>query len=168
MPRKLSDERGAQLRKLEGRMFKSFPRQLLYGVNMWQTWHCRCGGCRMVHYKGMITFKKRTLEQIYDGTIEYLSKLHLKKRLNDTGYWTNRFTAEEIAAHLQVKTHFVKQVLHKLNLEGIVSQPIHKAPHDSKRDYTWGSGFRKGKCSDFKNPNGDSSWAADIYVYLKG
>lgn len=43
-------------------------------------------------------------------------------------------TVEDIAAQLQVKPHFVKQVFQKLNVEGILHQPTHRIPHDSNRD----------------------------------
>jgi predicted transcriptional regulator len=50
---------------------------------------------------------------------------------------------------LKVQTHHIRQILHKLNLEGLVSQKKNKAPHDSKRDF-WGGH--------------DSSWMPSLYT----
>lgn len=58
-------------------------------------------------------------------------------------------TVEDIAAQLQVKPHFVKQVFQKLNVEGILDQAYHHIPHDSNRD-PWCIG-------------GYSGWASNIY-----
>ena len=63
----------------------------------------------------------------------------------------NWITAEDIAHHLQVKPHFVKQVLQQLNIEGVLHQPQHHIPHDSSRE-PYGFG-------------GYSGWAADIYYF---
>lgn len=63
----------------------------------------------------------------------------------------NWVTAEDIAHQLRVKSHAVKQVLQKLNIEGIVHQPHHHIPHDSNRE-PYGFG-------------GYSGWAADIYYF---
>lgn len=60
--------------------------------------------------------------------------------------------AEDIAYSLHVKPHFVKQVLDKLNKEGLVSQPVHRIPHDCNRDPICGPGY--------------NGWAADIYYIL--
>lgn len=57
-------------------------------------------------------------------------------------------TKEGIAKLLEVPEHQVKISFHKLNQQGILSQPSHKPPHDSKRDF-WGGN--------------DSSWAASSY-----
>lgn len=48
---------------------------------------------------------------------------------------TGIVTKEKIANELKVKEHEITNCLHKLNLEGLVSQKINEAPHDSKRDY---------------------------------
>lgn len=100
--------------------------------------HCR--HCRDKHFKGAISFKKRTDEYIYDYTRSYVSN-----RVDEG----DSFTAEGIAREILVKTHKVRQALHKLNLEGIVTQKKNHAPHDSKRDW-WHGGS-------------DSSWMASFY-----
>ena len=64
----------------------------------------------------------------------------------------NWITVEDIAAQLQVKSHFVKRVFQMLNMEGILHQAHHHIPHDSNRD-PWCIG-------------GYSGWAANIY-YLR-
>lgn len=62
-------------------------------------------------------------------------------------------TKEDIARKLEVKECQVEQVFMELNREGILSQAIHKAPHDSKRD-PWGF-----DCNYF--------WNGDIYRIRK-
>lgn len=59
----------------------------------------------------------------------------------------NWITAEDIAYALQVKVHCVKQVLQQLNIEGVLHQPTHQAPHDSPRD-PYGYGNRNAWLSD--------------------
>lgn len=59
---------------------------------------------------------------------------------------------EALSVHFNIATKYVEQTLHRLNLRGFVSQPEHRAPHDSTRDkMVWGT---------------DSSWMGDIY-YLR-
>lgn len=61
-------------------------------------------------------------------------------------------TKEDIARCLQVKEKQVEQVFMELNREGILSQAIHHAPHDSNRD-PWGF-------------DGNKWWASDLYMIL--
>lgn len=61
---------------------------------------------------------------------------------------------EDIARTLEVKECQVEQVFMELNREGYISQAIHHAPHDSKRD-PWGF-----DCNYF--------WSGDIYSIYKG
>ena len=104
---------------------------------MFTSHHCR--HCRDKHQKMKpFPIKRRTKKQVYDQTKEFIINLE-----ND------RFSAEEVAKELRVKVHLVRQALHKLNLEGIVSQKSNNPPHDSTRD-PWGYGS-------------DSSWIASIY-----
>ena len=118
---------------------------------MFTTHHCR--HCADKHIKDKpIGIKKRSMKQIYDGTLWYINNLSAIS--GRPKHWKSFFWAEEIAGYLKVKIHFVTQALHKLNLEGIVSQPTHKAPHDSNRD-PWTRG------------NGDSAWMGDIYYIRK-
>ncbi len=58
-------------------------------------------------------------------------------------------TKEGIAKLLEVPEHQVKITFHKLNQQGILSQPHNIPPHDSKRDF-WGGN--------------DSSWTASSYT----
>lgn len=116
---------------------------------MHTTHHCRCGGCKQKHIKMKpIGIKRRSFKYVYDRTLNYINNLSAIS--GRPSHWKNFFWKEEIAKYLKIKTHLVEQVLHKMNLEGIVSQPTHKAPHDSNRD-PWAYG------------NGDSAWMGDIY-----
>lgn len=87
------------------------------------------------------TYKKLSYDKIREYALDQINKAKI------AGEWY--ITADDIARQLNVKTHFVKQVFQQLNVEGILSQPIHKAPHDSNRD-PWG----------FPNCKG---WMADLY-----
>jgi hypothetical protein len=90
------------------------------------------------------TYKKMSPDKIRTYVLQ---QIEIAKS-NNASY----IVAEDIARHLNVKPHFVHQVFQKLNVEGILSQPIHKAPHDSNRD-PWGCG-------------GCSGWAADLYKII--
>jgi hypothetical protein len=87
------------------------------------------------------TYKKVSQEKIREYALAQIEKA----KANEEWY----ITADDIAHQLNVKTHFVKQVFQQLNVEGILSQPIHHAPHDSNRD-PWGFPGCKG-------------WMADLY-----
>lgn len=68
-----------------------------------------------------ISYKKYKPEKLYDLVVECLKQ--------DIGYhptvtWKDQVYAEPIARHLRVKDHEVRQVFHKLNLEGKMSQAI--------------------------------------------
>lgn len=89
------------------------------------------------------TYKKLTPEKIRTYVLQTIEAAKAKN--------INWITAEDIAHQLQVKPHFVKQVLQQLNIEGILHQPHHHIPHDSNREpYSFG---------------GYSGWAADIYYF---
>ena len=62
-------------------------------------------------------------------------------------------TVEDIAAQLQVKPHFVKQVFQKLNVEGVLHQASHHIPHDSNRDPMCNGTY--------------SGWLANIYSFVE-
>lgn len=87
------------------------------------------------------TYKKMSQEKIREYV---LSQLTIAKSKEE---WY--ITADDIAYQLNVKPHLVKQVFQQLNVEGVLSQPIHRAPHDSKRD-PWCIG-------------GYNGWTADLY-----
>jgi hypothetical protein len=61
------------------------------------------------------------------------------------------FTAEEIAWALGVRPHVIRGALVTLNLQGVVTQRVNRAPNDSPRDpgsLGWGR---------------DSAWQASVY-----
>lgn len=60
-------------------------------------------------------------------------------------------TAEEIAAYFRAKMSLVRQGLHFLNLEGLVTRRDNRIPHDCRRANTW---FDHGS---------DNSWCASTY-----
>ena len=81
----------------------------------------------------------------YDKLLDAVRKEILSKKEDGEKY----ITREEIARVLKAKPHTVEQCLHVLHLEGLVSNPVHHAPHDSKRDsFSWGN---------------DNSWCGDTY-----
>ena len=87
------------------------------------------------------TYKKIPQDKIREYALDQIEKAKAKNEIY--------IMADDIAHQLNVKTHFVKQVFQQLNVEGILSQPIHHAPHDSNRD-PWGFPECKG-------------WMADLY-----
>lgn len=70
--------------------------------------------------------KKRTNKQIKE---EILKIIEEARKANE-----DSLTKEDVAIYLQVKEKQVEQVFMELNREGILSQPVHRAPHDSSRD----------------------------------
>lgn len=89
------------------------------------------------------TYKKLTPEKIRTYVLQTIETAKSED--------INWITAEDIAHQLQVKPHFVKQVLQQLNVEGVVHQSHHHIPHDSNRE-PYGFG-------------GYSGWAANIYYF---
>jgi hypothetical protein len=87
-------------------------------------------------------YKKRTTEQRYEMVKKYVLRLKLE----------DRFTKEQISVVTQLKEHEVAQALFALNLEGIVSKPLHLPPHDGSLDSLGGQ---------------DSSWCGDIYKRIR-
>ena len=57
--------------------------------------------------------KKSTAQDMYSPVKDYLFLKYEKD---------SKIYAEEVAEHFKIKTHIVKQVFHKLNLEGTLSQ----------------------------------------------
>jgi len=110
------------------------------GGNNYTSHHCRHCGDKHNTSKP-IGIKKRSPEQIYTFTKKYIIN---KKSI----------TAEKIAGEMKVKTHQIRQALHRLNLEGLVSQKRNEAHHDSKRD-------------PWNNHPGDSAWLASSYDVLE-
>lgn len=80
----------------------------------------------------------------YDKLKELIENDIIFARLNGINF----FFAEDIAYKYNVKIHYVKQILQELNLEGKISQPYHKVPHDV---YRHGEGWWY------------SSWGGNIY-----
>ena len=90
-------------------------------------------------------FKRRNQTQVYDLVKNWVLLFAQEVKVCSAG-----FRKEKVSVDLQLKEHEVEKILQMLNVEGLVSQPIHKAPHDSTRDkWTWGGG--------------DSSWQGDLY-----
>ena len=96
-------------------------------------------------HKTKRTYKKMSLEKIKEYALE---KIEEAKKNN-----VSFIVAEDVAYHLNVKPHFVKQVFQQLNLEGVLSQPSHHIPHDSNRDPMCNGTY--------------SGWSADIYYILR-
>ena len=88
--------------------------------------------------------KKRSLDQIKEAILAIIEQA--KKDYPDESLY---LTKEDVAIHLQVKESQVEQVFMILNREGILTQPVHRAPHDSQRD-PWGF-------------DGISEWQSDHY-----
>lgn len=86
------------------------------------------------HYKT----KRRSNEQIREMVLDYIKKEN-----------PDYISKEDIARLFEVKESQVEQVFRQLNLEGILNQPIHHAPHDSQRD-PWGF-------------QGNMGWMGDLY-----
>lgn len=90
------------------------------------------------------TYKKMSYEKIRKYVIEMIEVARTNGH--------NFITAEDIAHQLNVKTHYVKQVLQQLNIEGVLHQPTHRIPHDSNRDPMCNGTY--------------SGWMANVY-YLR-
>lgn len=93
-------------------------------------------------HKTIKTYKKMSPEKI---------RAYALKRIEE--YKKENFiyiSAENIAFELGVKPHFVHQVFQRLNVEGILSQPRHRIPHDSDRDPMCNGTY--------------SGWQADVYA----
>lgn len=90
------------------------------------------------------TYKKMSQDKIRSYALEQIERAKAREELY--------IRAWDIAYQLNVKPHFVEQVFQQLNVEGVLSQPIHHAPHDSNRD-PWGFDGIKG-------------WKADIYKII--
>lgn len=121
---------------------------------MWQTFRCNhCVGHRRFAH---IHKKKRSLDQVLKMVREYvLTKAPYQEIDEFDGkprMVYQRVSKELIAVELKVTTHLVEQALQALNREGLVSQPRHTIPHDSKREpgLFWGGS--------------DSSWQCDSYT----
>lgn len=104
-----------------------------------KSFHCR--HCGDKHDKLKPSFKRWNLENLLNKVRELI--LASEKSF---------ITAEQISTILRAKKHLVEQCFHRLNLEGILSQGVNHAPHDSKRDPWRGS---------------DSSWCATTYWLMK-
>lgn len=87
--------------------------------------------------------KKRTNVQVKTEVLKIIEKIMADDSLRKC------LTKEDVARYLQVKECQVEQVFMELNREGILSQPVHHAPHDSQRD-PWGF-------------YGNNWWMSDLY-----
>lgn len=88
----------------------------------------------------------RHYTDILDRVRRYIQNYEPKIK---TDWHERHVTKERIAEDLKVKVCLVEKALQELNIEGLVSQPRHKPPHDCKRDRFGGGG--------------DYSWQADTY-----
>lgn len=124
-------------------------------------WNCRhCGmgpdsGKRIAGRSGNETRKLSLRRWSDEGLLSAVREWVLKLRatgLNHLGQppWFHR---EKISFELRAAPHRVEHALHKLNLEGLVSRPVHHGPHDSGR-----GGPMDWAC--------DSSWQGDLYTVL--
>lgn len=77
-------------------------------------------------HKTIKTYKKVSPDKIRVYTLQQIEEA----KKNNVIY----ISADDIAFELRVKPHFVAQVFQQLNVEGILSQSRHYAPHDSNRD----------------------------------
>jgi hypothetical protein len=79
------------------------------------------------------TYKKISQDKIKDYVLNEIRQYREKG--------VDHIIAEDIAYQLNVKVHFVTQIFHKLNVEGVLSQPVGRPPHDTNRDaFTGGFG----------------------------
>lgn len=111
---------------------------------MWTDRHCRhCGDLRT---KGRpVGIKKRDVDGLLPDVRAHIAEL--------ASLGVGTVTKEAVARMFHVPAHIVEQCFHRLNLEGMLSRPLHEAPHDSRRDpWCYGSG--------------DSAWVADRYRIL--
>lgn len=104
--------------------------------------HCR--HCGDKHDKLKPSYRRWSLDKLLPAVREIVQRLPSEERRG--------FTAERICTELRAKKPLVEQCLHKLNLEGLITQGVNRAPHDSTRDRM---------C-----PGPDSAWAATVY-YLR-
>ena len=121
-------------------------------ANMWTDWHCR--HCDDKH----ISLRPKPLKRYrFDKLLALVRSFVCNWKDNN-----KPISKEQVAFIFQCKTHLIEQCFNILNKEGLLGQPVHKAPHDSKRDYAFC--YRKNdQHSDPKNPDGDSSWCGDRY-----
>lgn len=93
--------------------------------------------------------KKRSDEWVYNEIVKIINE---KKKSNK--YYSDWYlTKEDTAITLRVKEKQVEKAFRRLNQEGILNQPVHQAPHDTKRDP---NGF-----------DGCSGWMSDMYYIRK-
>lgn len=94
-------------------------------------------------------YRKRTKEKAYQ-----MVKARVEEIRKDPAYKRKFVTKEDTAKRLNIPESQVEQAFHRMNLEGILSQAIHRYPHDNDRNPWDGGGF--------------SGWQSDIYEILEG
>lgn len=93
--------------------------------------------------------KKRSDDWVYKEVLKIIQE---KKKSNK--YYSDWYlTKEDVAIYLKVKEKQVDKVFMRLNQEGVLEQPIHRAPHDTNRSI-----------DGFDNCRG---WASDLYYIRK-
>lgn len=122
---------------------------------MYTIHHCRhCGDKhKKYHLSPRRMDPKRLYEKVKADIIAAGEHYYVIKTFGEPSFRDSVVYKEELAEKHKVKPSQVEDVFRILNREGMLSQAVHGAPHDSKRD-RWGVG-------------GDSAWCADHY-YLCG
>jgi len=88
-------------------------------------------------------------EAVRQDVVAIGTEYYTREAYSHTERFIPHVTKEELGRKYRVLPSQVQTSFAKLNLEGMLAQPTHHAPHDSKRD-PWGSG-------------GDSAWMSDRY-----
>lgn len=93
--------------------------------------------------------RKKVKETIAYGMI----KDYINKVLEDPNIKYKYVTKEDTAYDLNIPEYQVEQIFRRLNIEGILSQAIHRYPHDNNRNPHDGGGF--------------SGWKSDRYEIIQ-
>lgn len=93
-------------------------------------------------------YKKMKDEKAYELILKRI--INIKK---DDSYVRKIITKEETSKTLEIREEQVERIFRKMNLEGILSQPKHRYPHDNNRNPYDGGCF--------------SGWMSDIYEIRK-
>lgn len=106
----------------------------------------------MPGYSRHLSLRRWRPEALLDAVREIVLQMRAKMlALGESAtWWDMHVRREKIAWDLRAKRDMVEHALHCLNLEGLVAQPRHHAPHDSTRERPWGYGS-------------DSAWCGDTY-----
>lgn len=92
--------------------------------------------------------KKVKKELAYKKILEHIENI----KMNDAIKY-KCITKEDTAMKLNIPEYQVEQIFRQLNIEGILSQAIHRYPHDNDRNPYDGGGF--------------SGWQSDLYEIIQ-